>query len=81
MVVDLKYFPFQQVLPIIKWCLAHDIDRARCLEMLYQWHNKNSGELDWTLTISSKYSTMFILKFVDSSYIANTVDKEKLNGS
>ena len=63
-IVDLNQMPYHYVLPIIEWCLKHNIDEGRCIQLLEAWYSKPpKSNDDWTLTIPDKYATMFLLKW------------------
>jgi hypothetical protein len=61
MIVDLNPLPFTKAIYILRWCHAHNVDRAKCSMLLQSMRVKNPdlNDSDWSLDIPDKYMTWF----------------------
>lgn len=71
MILDLNPLPFNVAINIIKWCFEHNIDRAKCIQLIEAMSKKPvDNDIEWVLNIPEKYITWFVLKW-GNSYAVN----------
>ena len=65
MTLNLLPLPYTIARNIIEWCWEHDIDKAKCYEIVKAMSTKGYDlpEAQWTLEIPEKYVSWFVLKW------------------
>jgi len=61
MIVDLDPLPYRLAFNIIRYCVEHNIDREKCMELL---EASPAHVVDWTLDIPEEHISWMLLKLV-----------------